>query len=112
MNEIILTEEQQIKQFEEQYKGLMLQIADVVKAKKAAEKAEKDMKEELQKALNKYGFVGLENDILKITYVEPTTKTAIDSKAVKRKYPKVFEECSKTSPVKGYIKIQVKGVED
>ena len=80
--------------------------------KKAAEKAEKDMKEELQKALDKYGFVGLENDILKITYVEPTTKTAIDSKAVKRKYPKVFEECSKTSPVKGYIKIQVKGVED
>jgi len=107
-----MDENVQIAKFEEQYKGLMIQIADTVKAKKEAEKQEKEMKEELQKAMDKFGFLSLENEILKITYVEPNKSTRVDSAVIKRKYPSVYAECTKQVDVKGYIKIQVKGVED
>lgn len=83
-------------------------IADLSHQKDLIEEQDKWMRQELEKMMEQYGIKNFNNDLISITYVEPTTSTKLDSKAVKTKYPEVFNECSKTSEVKGYVRIKVK----
>mgnify|MGYP007102645490 FL=1 len=45
---------------------------------------------------------------LKVVYVAPTTKTTIDSKALKKDKPDIYEQYRKTSNVKASVRITVK----
>jgi hypothetical protein len=94
--------------FEEKAITIMQSIANIATQKVALEEQDKLMRRELETAMEQYGVKSFENDILKITYVEPTTRTSVDSAKLKKKYPSVFEECSKTSEVKGSDRITVK----
>ena len=76
--------------------------------KKQCEAQEKELKDQLKKAMEEYGIKKFESDILNITYVAETTSTSVDSAKLKRKYPQVAEECSKTSKKSSYIKVEVK----
>ena len=58
--------------------------------------------------MDKYGVKKFENDILKITYVEPTTRETIDSKKLKAELPAVAAKYTKISQVKGSVRIEVK----
>lgn len=49
-----------------------------------------------------------ESDILNLTYVAETTATSIDSAKLKKKYPDIAAECSKTSKKSAYVKVVVK----
>ena len=66
------------------------------------------VRQELQEAMDKYGVKKFENDILKITYVEPTTRTSIDSARLKQELPAIAEKYTKVSQVKGSVRIDVK----
>ena len=58
--------------------------------------------------MEKCNIKKFESDILNITYVAESTKTSIDSAKLKKKYPAIADECSKTSNKSAYIKVEVK----
>ena len=95
--------------FESKTATVITNIADLVKQKAAIEVAEKSMREKLEAAMVEYGIEKIDHEILKISYIKPTTRTSVDSKKLQATYPHIYAECSKTSNVKGYVKIELKG---
>lgn len=87
---------------------VMQKIADLDRQKKILDEQDKVVRKELQEAMDKYGIKKFENDILKVTYVEPTVRTTIDSKKLKEELPAVAEKYTKRSMVKGSVRIEVK----
>ena len=104
----IFDEETALATFQNQHLVVLQKIASVVNMKKQCEAQEKELKDQLKKAMEEYGIKKFESDILNITYVAETTSTSVDSAKLKRKYPQVAEECSKTSKKSSYIKVEVK----
>ena len=88
--------------------AIMQQISAISKQKKKLEDKEKEVRAALEAAMGQFGIKSFENDILKVTYVAPTTKTTIDSKALKKDKPDVYEKYAKTSNVKASVRITVK----
>lgn len=88
--------------------AIMQQISAISKQKKELEDKEKEIRVALETAMNQYGVKSFENNILKVVYVAPTTKTTIDSKALKKEKPDVYEKYAKTSNVKASVRITVK----
>ena len=103
-----LPEGTELATFEEKTITIMKEITNIAIQKAALEEQDKTMRKQLEAAMEQYGVKSFENDILKITYTEPTTRTSVDSAKLKDKYPSVYEECSKTSAVKGSVRITVK----
>lgn len=88
--------------------GIIKSIAPLTLQKKKIEDQEKKMKEQLQKAMEKYGVKSFENETVKFTYVAPTVENRLDSKALKADLPEVAAKYTKQSPKAGYVKITVK----
>ncbi len=86
----------------------MKQFADLTKAKKQMEVQIEKFKTEIERLMQLHGIKKFQNDFLTITHVDEVTKTSIDTAAVKKKYPEVAAECSKTSTTKAYVKITLK----
>ncbi len=55
-----------------------------------------------------FGVDKFESDVLNLTLVKPTNATSIDSTKLKKKYPDIASECSKTTAKAGYVKITLK----
>ena len=89
--------------------AIMQQISIISKKKKELEENEKEVRKALEAAMAQFGIKSFENDILKVVYVAPTTKTTIDSKALKKDKPDIYEQYTKTSNVKASVRITVKG---
>lgn len=88
--------------------AIMQQISAISKQKKELEDKEKGVRAALEAAMGQFGIKSFENDILKVTYVAPTIKTTIDSKALKKDHPNVYEKYAKVSNVKASVRITVK----
>ena len=99
---------QELTLFQTKAMAVMREIAELDRMKKQLEAKDKVVRQELQEAMDKYGIKKFENDILKVTYVEPTTRTTIDSARLKKELPAVAEKYTKTSQVKGSVRIEVK----
>lgn len=97
-----------IQVFESNAAAVIKGIADIVKQKKLLEEQEASLREQLEKAMNECGVKKFENELLSITYVDATTRTSLDSKALKKDLPEIAEKYSKVSNVKSSIKITVK----
>lgn len=106
--EATFDEETGLVAFKEQQLSVLQQIANLIIAKKKLEEQEKELKDKLKEAMEKYGVKKFDSDILKITYIAETTATSIDSAKLKKKYPAIADECSKTSKKSAYIKVEVK----
>lgn len=98
----------EIVAFESDAAAIIQAIANIASTKKALDEQEKEMRKKLEETMDLYGIKSFENELIKITYVEPTTRTSVDSAKLKKKYPDVFTECSKVSEVKGSVRISVK----
>lgn len=83
-------------------------ITDITVQKKKLEEQEKLMKKKLQEAMEQHGVKSFENADVKFVYVEPTTRTTIDSTKLKKELPDIAEKYSKTSPVSASVRITVK----
>ena len=94
--------------FQSKAMATMRKIAELDLQKKQLEAQDKAVRQELQEAMDKYGIKKFENDILKITYVEPTTRESIDSKKLKEELPAIAKKYTKVSQVKGSVRIEVK----
>lgn len=103
-----INEETALAEFETGQVAILQSIANLVIQKKKLEEEEKQFKEKLQKAMEDYGIKKFESDVLNITYVAATTSTSVDSAKLKKKYPDIAEECSKTSNKSAYVKVVIK----
>ena len=106
----IFDEESAMVEFGNQQLAVLQKIATVVNMKKQCEEQEKELKDQLKQAMEKYGVKKFESDILNITYVAESVATSIDSAKLKKLHPDIAEECSKVSKKSAYIKVEVKGV--
>ena len=77
--------------------------------KKEVEAQNEILKAELLEAMKTQGIKSFENDALKITYIEPTTRETIDSKRLKEELPEIAEKYKKISKVKDSVRITLKG---
>lgn len=107
----IFDEEAGLQAFQQSQLATLNAIASLTAHKKAIEDQEKAMKAALYEAMMKFGVKKFESDVLNLTLVEPTTSTSIDAAKLKKKYPAIAAECSKSSAKAGYVKIALKGGE-
>lgn len=101
-------EETALATFQTKQVAVLKKIASVVSMKKQCEEQEKELKDQLKKAMEEYGVKKFESNILNITYVAETTSTSIDSTKLKKLHPEIAAECSKTLKKSSYIKVEVK----
>lgn len=94
--------------FKENALTIIQTIADIEIKKKELDEVNKKMREQLEAAMAQYNIKSFENELVKITYTEPTTRTSVDSAKLKKNYPDIYNECSKISDVKGSVRITVK----
>lgn len=104
----IISEESGLQVFQQSQLAVLQKIVNIVTAKKKLEEQEKELKEKLKEAMEKCNIKKFESDILDITYVAESTKTSIDTIKLKKKYPEIAAECSKTSKTSAYVKVTVK----
>lgn len=105
----IYDDEGSLQAFQQSQLATLNAIASLTAHKKAIEDQEKTMKAALYDAMMKFGVKKFESDVLNLTLVEPTTETRLDSAKLKKKYPDIAAECSKSNAKAGYVKITLKG---
>ena len=103
-----ISEETALQIFQQGQMSVLHEIVNIVNQKKKLEEQEKELKEKLKEAMEKCNIKKFESDILNITYVAESTKTSIDSTKLKKKYPEIAAECSKTFKTSAYVKVTVK----
>lgn len=102
MNQIIQIDKKQLST--EVEKKLFLYNQAV----KEAETQAKELKEALYEEMEKREIIKFENDNMIITRILPTTRETIDSKKLKKEYPEIAKMFTKTSNVKGSIRMKFK----
>lgn len=75
-------------------------------AKKQNDKIEKEIKKQVLKAMQENGIKSFENDVMKITLVEETTRASVDTQALKDDGLYLFY--LKESKVKEHLKVTYK----
>ena len=88
--------------------AVVRQIAELIQQRKQLEAQEDKLKEQLKAAMELCNIKKYSNDVLSITYVAATTQTKVNSARLKKEYPDIYDECSKTAPVSAYVKVAVK----
>lgn len=78
--------------------------------KKKAEAQAQELRAAIMASMEQNGVKKFENDQIILTYVEPTTRTSIDSAKLKKDMPEVAEKYTKTSNVKASLRITLKEV--
>ena len=101
-------EETGIVEFEKKYPAVISQISELCKQKKDIEAREKELRHLLIEAMEAYDVKSFDNELIKVMYVAPTTRTTIDSARLRKAHPDLAEEFSKTSSVSSSIRITVK----
>ena len=103
-----VVETTEVVPFQSKAMAIMQKIVDLNLQKKQLEAQDKDVRQQLEKVMSEYGIKQFENDLLKVTYVEPTTRATIDAKKLKEDLPAVAEKYTKRTTVKGSVRIEVK----
>lgn len=87
-----------------------MELIRAEQAKKVAEAEAKGYRQKLYELMEKQGIASWEtvDKAMKITLVAPTTQTKIDSKKLQEELPDIAKQYSKTSNVKGYVKITIR----
>ncbi len=101
-------EETSLEVFQSKQAKLIQGIANLVQQKALIEEAESGMREQLKTAMEAYGVKSFDNDLIKVTYMELSTHTSIDSTKLKAQQPEIYNKFSKTSPIKAFVKIELK----
>ncbi len=84
-------------------------ITDLLKLKKQMDEQEKQLKKKLVENMEVYGVKSFENDLIKMTYVAPTTRSSIDGARLKKDHPAIAAQYTKTSSVAAFVKVELKG---
>lgn len=84
-------------------------IKKIQRAKIQLNKMEDEMKSQFQTAMEEHQIKSIKLEELHFgaTYVAPTTSTTLDSKRLKSENPEIYEEYSKQTQRKAYIKFSI-----
>ena len=104
----MIKEETELQVMESAVPDVLQAITSITVQKKKLEEQEKLMKEKLIEAMEKHNVKKFENDSVKFVYVEPTTRTSVDSTKLKKEQPELYEKYSKISNVSASVRITVK----
>lgn len=103
-NELIEFNERHITKFRE--------LSQLKKAADELAKKEKELKAELEEAMNHYGIKVIDNDYIKVTRIAASTTTSIDLKMLEKKENQLYEELladyPKVTERKAYVRFTVK----
>lgn len=83
-------------------------LAQILKAQKVMDMQKKDLETRLLTLMQEYNVKKWESDIMVITRVLPTTRTTIDTKALKANYPELVKGYEKETTTKESIKITLR----
>lgn len=88
---------------------LVSMLKDFEKKKVEMEIQEKQLREELLSAMEKYGITNWQTDdgSIKAIYKKATKRTTIDTKRLKEELPDIAEEYSKESEVKSSVALTI-----
>jgi len=86
-------------------------VAEIEKQKKDVVEKEDAVKEAIKAAMIEQGVISIDTDMLKITYVAPTTAISFDSTKLKKEDPALWQKYSKTSKKSDSIRITLKDEE-
>lgn len=84
-------------------------ITSLIALKKQLDEQEKQLKQKLVEAMEIYQIKAFENDLIKMTYVAPTTRSSIDGARLKKEHPDIAKQYTKTSNVAAFVKVELKG---
>ena len=102
----------EVKVFENKYLTVMAEIAALHKQEKELAAKNKELKTELEKAMNEHNIKSIDNEFLKITRVEASETKTIDLNAMKKKEPDLYEDLIEDYPKvtkrKAYVRFTVK----
>lgn len=99
----LITQEKGQIQINEEYLG---KLKEFQTKKKEMDELEKSIKNGMKEIMEQQGIKSFENDLIKITYVEPTTRTTIDSKLIDEMGLRHI--LSKETPVKASVRMSWK----
>jgi len=102
----IITDE--LIQFKSSVPDTIQRITDLIKLKKQLEDQEKELKSTLVKAMEHFGVKSFENDLIKMTYVAPTTRSTIDGTKLKKDHPDIAQQYTKVSDVAASVRVSLK----
>lgn len=98
--------------FNEKYATQFKQLAEMIKAKKAIEESEKEVRKQLEDAFEKYGITKLDNPHLKISFIKATETLSVDLKtfqaAEPEEYKALLADYPKVTKRKAYVKFEAK----
>ncbi len=85
-----------------------LKIAEFERQVKEIKKQEDELKKAILAEMENKGIIKLDTPDLAITYVAPTNRESLDTKALKEELPDIYDTYVKISPVKPSIRIRLK----
>lgn len=83
-------------------------IADIKKDEERVMKEKNKLSELLFKEMDKNGVDKIENNYMTITKIAPSVRVGVDATKLKLSYPEIFNEVSRETNVKGFVKIRIK----
>lgn len=102
----------EVAQFENKYLAVMTAIAIHTQQEKELAKKTKELKADLEKAMDEHGIKSIDNHLIKITRVEASTTTSVDFKKMQEEEPKLYaellEDYPKVTNRKAHVKFTVK----
>lgn len=102
------TPSQKLVAFQSKATAIMQTIANISRQKDALDAQDKEMRTQLQAAMEEYGVDKFKNDVVSLTYVKPSVRSSVDEKKLLAKFPEAYAACLKESPVKASVRIKVK----
>lgn len=84
-------------------------IKEAEAAKKAADEQAKAIRGELMAFMEREGIKSFENDSMKITYIEPTTRVTVDTKKLKEFDRRAYDACQRSTIIPASLRITIRG---
>lgn len=75
---------------------------------KAAQEQAKALREEMCKLMKEQGVKSFETDNLKLTFVDESERTTVDSKKLQAEFPEIYDQVKKTSKINATVRVTVK----
>lgn len=85
----------------------MNRLCEMYHKKRELETEEAKIKAELLGQMQQCQIEKLENDKIKVNYIDKSFRKRIDSQKLKEVFPDVYSACVKDSEVQPYIRVQV-----
>ena len=83
-------------------------VEQLLREEAAIAERKKSLQEQLLALCERHGIKKWDNDIFALTYVAPTTRTAVDTKRLAELHPDIYQALLRTSEVKSSIRLKLK----